>query len=145
VIRPARSEDVPFLLAIQDRWKDLPKWSETHFREEIGREGARLAVILVENQVAGYGSLRILAGEGQVLMIAIDPAFARAGFGKRLLAHLLSEAQRAGCAKVTLEVSARNAAALALYKSSGFVEVGRRPKFYPDGSDAVFMDALLSK
>jgi ribosomal protein S18 acetylase RimI-like enzyme len=45
---------------------------------------------------------------------------------------------------MTLEVSAANAPAQALYLSEGFAVVGRRPKFYNDGSDAVLMDADLS-
>ena len=44
---------------------------------------------------------------------------------------------------MTLEVSAENAAALGLYRSAGFAAVGRRKKFYADGSDAVLMDAIL--
>lgn len=33
-----------------------------------------------------------------------------------------------------------NEAAIALYARSGFVEVGRRKRFYPDGEGAVLMN-----
>jgi ribosomal-protein-alanine N-acetyltransferase len=39
-----------------------------------------------------------------------------------------------------LEVRADNCGALALYSGHGFREVGRRRRYYPDGSDAVLME-----
>ena len=38
-----------------------------------------------------------------------------------------------------LEVAADNDAAQALYASAGFVEIARRPGYYPGGRDAVVM------
>lgn len=42
-------------------------------------------------------------------------------------------------AAATLEVRAGNAAAVALYRRLGFEEVGRRRRYYADGSDALLM------
>jgi ribosomal protein S18 acetylase RimI-like enzyme len=41
--------------------------------------------------------------------------------------------------EATLEVRADNAGALALYHAHGFLEAGRRPRYYADGADAVLM------
>jgi ribosomal-protein-alanine N-acetyltransferase len=43
-----------------------------------------------------------------------------------------------------LEVAPGNAAARALYASAGYAEVGRRPRYYPDGSDALLLARALS-
>jgi ribosomal-protein-alanine N-acetyltransferase len=43
-----------------------------------------------------------------------------------------------------LEVAAGNVAALALYRAAGFAEVGRRVRYYADGSDALVMRRDLS-
>jgi ribosomal-protein-alanine N-acetyltransferase len=53
-----------------------------------------------------------------------------------LLAHVL-----AACPdrRVQLEVRASNQPARALYARAGFVVDGRRPRYYPDGEDAVLM------
>jgi ribosomal protein S18 acetylase RimI-like enzyme len=40
-------------------------------------------------------------------------------------------------------VSDKNAGARAFYEALGLRVVGRRPKFYNDGSDAVLMDLIL--
>ena len=42
-----------------------------------------------------------------------------------------------------LEVSSVNQAAIELYRNVGFVENGRRPRYYSDGTDAVLMIAHL--
>jgi ribosomal-protein-alanine N-acetyltransferase len=44
-----------------------------------------------------------------------------------------------------LEVSATNDAARRLYDGAGFVEVGRRPRYYADGTDAVLMQRALTR
>ncbi len=43
-----------------------------------------------------------------------------------------------------LEVATDNAPALALYTAAGFVEVGRRRRYYAGGSDALVMRLVLS-
>ena len=47
--------------------------------------------------------------------------------------------RRGRYAGVVLEVRASNAPAQALYRRAGFVVDGRRPRYYPDGEDAVLM------
>ena len=76
-------------------------------------------------------------------MIAVDPERARRGVGKFLLEKNFEKLIGLAFETVTLEVSAANKAALALYFSLGFVEVGRRAKYYPDGTDAVLMDLKI--
>jgi ribosomal-protein-alanine N-acetyltransferase len=43
-----------------------------------------------------------------------------------------------------LEVATNNWAARALYSAAGYAEVGRRRRYYPDGSDALVLRAPLS-
>ena len=43
-----------------------------------------------------------------------------------------------------LEVAIGNAAALALYRREGFIEVGRRRHYYSDSSDALVLRMNLS-
>jgi ribosomal-protein-alanine N-acetyltransferase len=50
---------------------------------------------------------------------------------------LLAGAARQGAGRATLEVASGNAAALALYRSLGFREAGRRPAYYRTGAAAL--------
>ncbi|MCB2127322.1 MAG: GNAT family N-acetyltransferase [Rhodobacteraceae bacterium] len=85
---------------------------------------------------------RALAGEAELLTLAVAPSARRRGTGAALVAGFLDRAATAGAGRAFLEVSADNAAARALYAQAGFAEAGRRPGYYrrPDGGAT---DALL--
>ena len=61
-----------------------------------------------------------------------------AGIATAMLTLMEHEIKKAGVKTIFLEVSAENAPAIALYKKCGFIQNGRRPKYY-DGVDAILM------
>jgi [ribosomal protein S18]-alanine N-acetyltransferase len=82
---------------------------------------------------------RVAADEAEVLTLAVAPALRRQGRARALLRAAEAQAARAGAACLFLEVSVANAAAQALYAAHGFREVGRRRRYYADGTDAVVL------
>lgn len=60
-----------------------------------------------------------------VLTVAVAPQWRRRGLGRSLLRRCYRWAADVGVAKVSLNVRAGNTAAIALYRSEGFVEEGR--------------------
>src|SRR4051794_10118687 len=84
---------------------------------------------------------RIAAEEAEVLTLAVMPAACRQGIATCLLRE--TKALVVSGAALFLEVATSNAAALALYRREGFVEVGRRRRYYADGSDALVMRVQL--
>ena len=78
------------------------------------------------------------------LTLAVAPAARGQGLGAMLLAGAMQGAVLRGAGEMFLEVAAGNAAALALYRSAGFAEVGRRRRYYADGSDALVLRRVLS-
>ena len=88
--------------------------------------------------------LRAVAGEAEVLTLAVRVAARGRGLGAALLAAGARLAQAAGAEVLWLEVAQDNPAALALYRRAGFEPAGRRPRYYarPDG---VAVDALLMR
>lgn len=91
---------------------------------------------------------RALAGEAELLTLAVAPPARRRGIGATLLAAFLDRAAAAGAGRAFLEVAADNAAARALYARAGFAEAGRRPGYYrrPDGgaTDALVLARALA-
>lgn len=82
-------------------------------------------------------------------MADIEDVFVRPGDRRRGLASFLIQAlaKRAGergIARLTLDVSEHNGAALALYRGLGFVEDGRRKRYYSDRCDAILMSRTVS-
>ena len=71
--------------------------------------------------------------------IGLHPDYQGLGLGSCLLLHLLIVGQELGCSEATLEVRVSAAAAQRLYLRHGFVEVGRRRRYYNDNNE----DALI--
>ena len=92
------------------------------------------------SETGGFALGRVVAGEAELLTIAVLPELRRQGLGRRLLKTFLAEARARGGDAAFLEVAATNGAAIALYQSLGFAEVGRRPGYYAGAGQAV--DAL---
>ena len=97
--------------------------------------------VLIDNIIVGYGFLKIILDEAELLNIAITPHFQGKGIGKYLLTYLLSEAKELKAKECFLEVRESNLAAYSLYENYGFNEIGRRANYYlsPRG----FEDALI--
>lgn len=146
IFLPMRRVDVPTVAAIAARCFDVP-WDEPAFNDECRRAYAHIRVLRPEDGAAicGFVHLWCVAGEAQVMNIAVLPEFRRRGYGRRLMEQGLALALGAGCGQITLEVRRSNAAALALYERLGFEVVGVRPRYYSDNQeDALVMRRPLS-
>ncbi len=86
---------------------------------------------------------RVVVDEAELLTIAVDPGKRRRGTGRELLHLFDSQATRRGANRAFLEVAADNTAAQALYRHTGWDEVGRRRGYYARPTGAV--DALLMR
>jgi len=73
----------------------------------------------------------------EIDLVAVDPERRRLGIGGEVLTQFLSGEVAEGVVEVRLEMSSENVPARALYESKGFVVVGRRARYYPDGADAL--------
>ncbi|MCX5520631.1 GNAT family N-acetyltransferase [Kaistia defluvii] len=81
----------------------------------------------------GFILVRTVAGEAEVLTIAVAPGARGRGYGRLLMEDALRALYRELVPEVFLEVDENNASAVSLYRSLGFVEVGRRKGYYADG------------
>lgn len=80
--------------------------------------------------IVGYCNLRILAGEGEIMRIAVSPERRRQGLGRKLMEEMLNCARKNGCEAVLLEVRESNQSARNLYESYGFLVEGIRKNYY---------------
>jgi ribosomal-protein-alanine N-acetyltransferase len=98
----------------------------------IARNGAGEAV--------GFSLQRIVAGDGELLLLAVDPKHRRRGVGRALLQQFIEQARHEGTSRVHLEVRDGNPAVV-MYRKAGFKAVGRRRKYYHGRTGGEF-DAL---
>ena len=90
--------------------------------------------------VVGYAGLMMVADDGHVTTVAVDPAWHRRGIGTRMLLELARRAPGRGVEQLTLEVRMSNAGAQELYRRFGFAPAGVRRGYYVDnGEDALVM------
>ena len=90
--------------------------------------------------VIGGAMVRVVAGEGEVLRLAVVPEARGQGIGGVLLRAVMSAIADACPHGIHLEVRVSNVAARLLYAREGFVEQGRRRDYYvAPHEDAVLM------
>lgn len=114
-------------------------WSADEFAGVVASPGAFL---LTEG--GGFLVGRALAGEAELLTLAVPEAARRRGIGARLLACFESEALARGAEAAFLEVASDDAPARALYAGAGWAEAGRRRDYYAPGVDALILRKPLA-
>lgn len=141
-LRPATADDLGAIMALERSSFPTDAWSEATMAAELTGEHGHYLVDEQDGRVVGYGGLRALRGgaDADIQTIALAPEVRGQGRGRALLQALIAEAVDRGARELFLEVRADNPVAEALYASEGFVELGRRPRYYqPDDVDAVVM------
>jgi ribosomal-protein-alanine N-acetyltransferase len=121
-------------------------WTEGIFRDSL-RVGYACTVLEFEPVLAGYGVLSAGAGEAHLLNVCVRREFRHRGLGGRLLEHMLEQAGAAGAQVVFLETRPSNLAAIRLYQSHGFVQIGTRRGYYQavgGREDAIVMRRALA-
>jgi ribosomal-protein-alanine N-acetyltransferase len=138
-LSPMRRRHLPGVLAIEAQVYPRP-WSARLFEDELDRSGRTYLVARVGATVVGYAGVLMIADDGHVATIAVDPAWQRRGIARCLLAELVRQAMAMGANQLTLEVRVSNRGAQDLYRSFGFVPGGARKAYYADnGEDALVM------
>ena len=122
-------------------------WSVDQVEAALVGRGTRHRLRCEQEGVAGRldpGALiglllarRVAHDELEIDLVVVDPAQRRRGIARALLRDLLEAESAEGIVDFRLEMAATNDPARALYASLGFVVVGRRARYYPDGDDAL--------
>jgi ribosomal-protein-alanine N-acetyltransferase len=119
-------------------------WPAEDFAEQLRDPRVALWIMEEGQEPLAYVHVRTVAGEAELLNIAVQPSARRRGLALALLLHAQDQAAAAGAERMFLEVRADNAAALALYRSAGWEQVGIRKRYYSeDGADAIVMSIDL--
>jgi ribosomal-protein-alanine N-acetyltransferase len=90
-------------------------------------------------KLIGFILSRLAAGEAEILSVAIAPKWRGRALARPLLDLHLRRLAGFGVRSVFLDVDKSNAPARALYKRSGFHEVGQRQGYYASGATALVL------
>ncbi len=139
LIRRMELKDLDAVAAIEVATFARP-WSRASFEQELTRNvAARYLVAELDGQVVGYAGAWIILDESHVTNIAIEETFRGRGIGKQLTAGLMQYLSNLGAAYATLEVRVSNERAQNLYRSLGFMSIGKRKKYYEDNNEDAFL------
>ncbi|MGH9674752.1 MAG: GNAT family N-acetyltransferase, partial [Bryobacteraceae bacterium] len=129
-VRPARPEEAEAIGWIQDVSPGASRWPAKSFFEHDVR------VAEVETAIAGFIVSRgTVEGEREILSVAVSPRWRRRGIARMLVGDELAKSP----ADLFLEVRESNEAARRLYGELGFREIGRRPGYYDNPSEAAIV------
>lgn len=141
--RPMRSEDVAAVAAIEAAAYAFP-WTAGLFRDCLAAGYSAWVLEAGDGGLQAYAILAIGADEAHLLNLCVDPNRQGHGMGRQLLRRMIELARWHRAGRIFLEVRPSNPAAIALYRSEGFAEIGRRPRYYPaqDGREDALVMAL---
>ena len=127
-LRPMTEEDLARVSAVERESYAFP-WSEGIFRDCL-RVGYVCRVVEIGFDLVGYAVMSTGAGEAHILNLCVRETMRGRGIGRTRLRQLLDLAAEAGVEDAFLEVRPSNLAAIRLYQSLGFVQVGVRKSYY---------------
>lgn len=141
MIRLASQPHVPALAAIHAAaFPPNEAWGADAISLQLALPGA-LGLI---DERGGMLLGRVAADEAEVLTLAVAPHARRQGVARSLLEAAGKEIRHRGGRTIFLEVAEGNIPAQQLYRRFGFVEVGRRHRYYPDLADALVLRMNIS-
>ncbi|QHI94986.1 ribosomal protein S18-alanine N-acetyltransferase [Aristophania vespae] len=122
----------------QEAFKGAEIWNEAAFRELLSLPNVKGWVASRDDQPLGFLLVRTVLDESEVLTIGVLPSVQRSGVGCALIENFVVSVKEI-VKNIYLEVSLNNKKAYLFYQSQGFFEIGRRPCYYSDGTDAFLL------
>lgn len=117
-------------------FRESRPWSEAEFEALLA---SRFSFWVGDSH--GFALGRTIAGESELLTIAVSPIYQRNGKGRALLQQYHSAAKERGATECFLEVAKDNNGAIALYESEGYRLISIRKNYYQRG-DSASVDAF---
>ncbi len=136
----AEKENTADIFLIEQSCFSTP-WTEQSICDSVGVENNYFNIAYADGKPAGYMSMQLAAGEGDIMRVAVLPEYRRLGIGRALLNEcFLSNKPDA----VFLDVRENNVPAIRLYESFGFEKIGIRKNYYSNPTEnAIIMTFKL--
>lgn len=119
-------------------------WTTAQCLGMFALTGVWLTLARRDGIFVGFALSRVIAGDGELLLLAVRPSARRRGVGAALLRTVISEAILRSASRLHLEVRAGNRAA-ELYRSQEFEKIGTRKDYYRGISGEMFSAETYSR
>jgi ribosomal-protein-alanine N-acetyltransferase len=141
--------DLKEVMELAGSLKEAPRWPRAAYAAALDRDAVPERIALVAaaaepGRVMGFAVARLLPPQAELETIGVAAEGQRQATGRRLMDEMVEKLKLAGVREAILEVRASNQKALGFYRSLGWSETGRRPRYYADPEeDAVLMSLEL--
>jgi len=142
-VRAAGAEQAAAFAALHRQAFDRA-WSANELQRVIDGPCTFTLEAVRQETPLGFIVVRAVAGEAEILTLAVHPDARRRGLGRALVESAAITAKGFGAEAFWLEVAVDNAAAIALYAATGFQAAGGRPRYYA-GKEGERIDALVMR
>jgi len=139
LVREAILADLDSIMSIERRAHEHP-WAESIMVRYLNKPQT-VWVLEHESLIYAYGVVTVIAGEAELLMIAVHPDSQGNGYGRLLMDFLITHIKARAAERFFLEVRESNLAAISLYESLEFCQSGCRNNYYPTANGRE--DALM--
>lgn len=143
-VYPMTKADLSEVCRIERECFTTEGWSAQLFADALEMKDKYIMLTALNKKTgrpAGFVIMSVVFDEVNLEDIAVDASCRRLGAGK-LLIQAAKSAVEDFASFITLEVRARNAAAICLYSSAGFMRVGERRNYYSAPHDNAILMTL---
>lgn len=145
LIRTMQPEDVKAIAELETVCFSDP-WSENSIASELNNRLSYWLVAVDNDNVVGYVGSQSVLDYADMMNLAVSPDYRRQGIGESLINALVAHLKTKHILALLLEVRVSNTPAIALYEKLGFVQIGRRPRYYTNPrEDALILRKELAK
>lgn len=128
-------------IEIIDRKVQLFPWSYQQLKSSL--DAFHQAWIMQQDDtIVAYCIWCEIIDEAELLTIAVSPEYQRKSHGWAMLLFFYEQCKQHNIKKCFLEVAEKNSAALSFYTKQGFVEIGKRKKYYQPGDVTAIIMSL---
>ncbi|MCX6398966.1 MAG: GNAT family N-acetyltransferase [Propionibacteriales bacterium] len=145
VVRAALASDVAAIVALEETAFPLDPWSANLVGEGVSGSLPTVAYVVADlaGEFAGHAVVSVV-DVAELQRIAVLPELRRAGVATALLGAVHDLAASGGAERLLLEVREDNTEARGFYERHAFTELGRRTRYYRDGTTALVLTAPVT-
>ena len=133
-VRLATASDIPAMQSLEEQAETAAHWSDDIYRSLFVQGSVQRIVLIADHNGSTPAFLvaRVVGDEWEIENIVVAERLRRRGIASALIQDLLRRALAERANQIVLEVRQSNASARQFYAKIGFVECGRRARYYQD-------------